>query len=728
MIVFAIIFLIIACVADIYINRKIYTPTLIFNSIWLVTLILYEFRLSNLQHVLSDRIAFIFITCILSYNIASLAMKLAKRNGEDRKKLININARFTTDQKVRFFKYVTIIVFIIEVIYSEGVPLFWKIFGTGKTYFEFGIPSLNGALYGLIICLGAYSFFSKSKDKYIYLLMGLLMVSRQVLMSLVLEAIIFNICDLNKKIDYRKYAIIVIILLIGFSVFGNFRTGNSELDIIFHAKDQFENLPATIKWVYSYMTFSITNLDNLVNITDGARNYGASMITDILPTVLTNIANININYSPYYLELKNFNVSTYLPSVYLDFGIAGVAIFNIVIALVGETLYSNLLKNNSVKDRLLYAVFVHNIIFLFFINMFLYLPIVVQFVYILIIFSEPPKYKEIEQNKEIEIEKDKIVVSICCITYNQEQYIKDAIESFINQKTSFKYEIIIHDDASTDNTVNIIKEYKEKYPDIIKIICEEENQYALGNWTLIKTCREAKGKYIAICEGDDFWTDENKLQMQVEYLEKNPTCTFCFHNAMILDMKTNTMTDKFVPQNDRLKKYLKSDNIYNVEELELLGFIPTASFMFRTESLSKLPEWFEKCFVQDWPLKLVMTSFGYGYFIDKPMSAYRKNAEGSVTNSNAKKEKENADGKIYILDRKQEFIDWMDEFTEGKYVEVFDLRRKQYQVERLIAQGKNKEIMENGYLKQLSIPQKIKYLLKMYCPNIVDLLKKIENR
>lgn len=404
MMILILIFLAVACIVDLYINRKIYTPTLIFNFIWFVVLALYQFRLSHLQHVLSIRTMLLLIVCILSYNVTFLIMKLIKDRKKDdekeKKHIFNIKMRFTVEQKVKFFKYVAIVVFIIEIIYSKGLPLFWKIFKTGKTYFDFGIPSINGALYGIIICLGAYSIFSKSKDKYIYLLMGILMVSRQVLISMFLEAIIFTMCDFSKKIDYRKYAIILVVLLVGFSVLGNFRSGSNEMDYVFYAKEEYKSLPTTVKWIYSYVTFSITNLDNLVNMTNGMANFGATMISDILPTVLTNIINIKINQYPYYLELGNFNVSTYLPSVYLDFGIVGVGIFNALLAILGKTLYDMMSKDNSDRSRLLYAVFAHNILLLFFINMFLYLPIVVQFVYIFIIFTEPKTIEKTEMLPE----------------------------------------------------------------------------------------------------------------------------------------------------------------------------------------------------------------------------------------------------------------------------------------------------------------------------------------
>lgn len=115
------------------------------------------------------------------------------------------------------------------------------------------------------------------------------------------------------------------------------------------------------------------------------------------------------------------------------------------------------------------------------------------------------------------------LVSICCITYNHENYIRDAIVGFLMQKTSFPIEIIIHDDASTDNTAQIIKEYEDKYPDLFCNIFQNENQWSKGGGSIFArfVYPQARGKYIALCEGDDYWTDPLKLQKQVDFLENN---------------------------------------------------------------------------------------------------------------------------------------------------------------------------------------------------------------
>lgn len=128
------------------------------------------------------------------------------------------------------------------------------------------------------------------------------------------------------------------------------------------------------------------------------------------------------------------------------------------------------------------------------------------------------------------INKRPLMVSINCITYNHEPYIRETLEGFVMQKTNFRFEAIIHDDASTDCTAEIIKEYAEKYPDIIKPIYEIENQYSKKDGSLERIMNEAcKGKYIAFCEGDDYWTDPYKLQKQVDFLETHPDYVMCSH-------------------------------------------------------------------------------------------------------------------------------------------------------------------------------------------------------
>lgn len=167
--------------------------------------------------------------------------------------------------------------------------------------------------------------------------------------------------------------------------------------------------------------------------------------------------------------------------------------------------------------------------------------------------------------------ENKPVVSICCIAYNQEKYIRDAIEGFLLQKVSFPIEIIINDDCSTDNTANIICGYAEKYPGLVKPIFQKENQYSKGKKMFPITFARAKGKYIACCEGDDYWTDPNKLQRQFDFLETYQEYMMVTENAIVDNLK-NGSKNKFseLPERD----------IYILDLLEKRQFA-TASVMFR---------------------------------------------------------------------------------------------------------------------------------------------------
>ena len=134
------------------------------------------------------------------------------------------------------------------------------------------------------------------------------------------------------------------------------------------------------------------------------------------------------------------------------------------------------------------------------------------------------------------------LVSICCITYNHAPFIRKCLDGFLMQETKFPIEILIHDDASSDGTDGIIREYAEKYPDLIYPIFEFVNQYSRGNQNVIDfyNYRRAKGKYIAYCEGDDYWTDPDKLQKQVDFMELHPDYSVCFHRCKYFDENKGT--------------------------------------------------------------------------------------------------------------------------------------------------------------------------------------------
>lgn len=131
------------------------------------------------------------------------------------------------------------------------------------------------------------------------------------------------------------------------------------------------------------------------------------------------------------------------------------------------------------------------------------------------------------------------IVSICCATFNHEQFIHDAMHGFLSQRTLFPFEILVHDDASTDNTLEVVRDYQSRFPSIIRVIAQSENQYSKGRRIVGELIMpEAKGQYLAICEGDDYWTDPEKLAKQVRFLENNPDYVLCYSDCVGLDQES----------------------------------------------------------------------------------------------------------------------------------------------------------------------------------------------
>ena len=222
---------------------------------------------------------------------------------------------------------------------------------------------------------------------------------------------------------------------------------------------------------------------------------------------------------------------------------------------------------------------------------------------------------------------DNLMVSICCITYNHEKYIADAIESFLMQECNFDFEILIHDDASTDKTPDIIRQYEMKYPNVIKPIYQSENKYSQGvKISAVYLYPNAQGKYIALCEGDDYWTDPKKLQMQVEYMEKNPMCSLSCHGANVVDNDGVSI---------RVQRPFRLNKVVTIEDVlwKKRDYIPTASMLFPTELVKELPPFYYNAPIGDLPLQIFLTMQSDAYYIDKLSSDYRHHVDVSWTKS-----------------------------------------------------------------------------------------------
>ena len=208
------------------------------------------------------------------------------------------------------------------------------------------------------------------------------------------------------------------------------------------------------------------------------------------------------------------------------------------------------------------------------------------------------------------------LVSICCTTYNHVNYIRQCLDGFVMQKTNFPIEILIHDDASTDGTQDIIRGYEAKYPNIIKPIYQKENQYSKGvKVSLVYNYSRAKGKYIALCEGDDYWTDPYKLQKQVDFLESHPDYVMCSHRF-----------DQYYEDGHRLEK--EKDDTFQGADYDLQNLIggkwltQTLTVMYRRSALD-LKQYERYGMSMDIILFYELLKHGKGYCFPEAMGVYR---------------------------------------------------------------------------------------------------------
>jgi glycosyltransferase involved in cell wall biosynthesis len=283
-------------------------------------------------------------------------------------------------------------------------------------------------------------------------------------------------------------------------------------------------------------------------------------------------------------------------------------------------------------------------------------------------------------------DSDSIIVSVLCPTYNHERYLAKALDGFLLQKTDFPIEVIVHDDASTDQTALIVQDYQSRYPGFFSFIKQTENQYSKRESSIVHEIMfpRSRGKYIAICEGDDYWIDPTKLQKQVAFLEGRPDFSMVFHAVRF----------EYPGEPDRtlVHRYRRR---YSFTSAEIIlgggGFYPTGSALFRRDVFWNYPSFFLAAPVCDamWSLNAI-TKGTVGY-IDEVMGVYHCGAPGSWTDLRGKRDLSET---LVMLRNIEIAQDAFDAYTKFKYHSLIRARNSRNYLGGIALAAKRQSALE----------------------------------
>lgn len=315
------------------------------------------------------------------------------------------------------------------------------------------------------------------------------------------------------------------------------------------------------------------------------------------------------------------------------------------------------------------------------------------------------------------MDKNDCLVSILCTAYNHEPYIRDALEGIVSQKTSFSFEVLVNDDASSDGTAAIIRSYEEKYPEIIRPFYQKENQFSKGIGYIYENIfyPHARGKYLAFCEGDDYWTDVDKLQRQVDFLEAHPDYSACVHNTMLHFCNSARADELLIPR--------RGDHEVPLEDI-IRGpqsSYHTSSLMARREIIIQTPDFYQAAVnhgFADYAWALLLRLKGSIWFIDRDMSVYRicsnQAAWSSGVDGQYEKLRNFVQGKLEML---RCFLPHAP--VEQQAAVEQEIREREFEL--MYIEGRDREQRKGPYrqiLRRQSRSYRIKNFVKSYFPAI----------
>lgn len=327
------------------------------------------------------------------------------------------------------------------------------------------------------------------------------------------------------------------------------------------------------------------------------------------------------------------------------------------------------------------------------------------------------------------------LVSVMCVCYNHAKYLRQALDGVMNQKTDFPYEVLIHDDASTDGSQEIIREYMRRYPGRIRAILQTENQYSQGQKPSEFLYALARGKYYISLECDDFWQDEYKLQKQADALNRHPECVMCVHRTEFYDEK-GVSTGQFFPQEQLPEGVLKQEML--VEYIANTCHFHISSRLIRANGYNALrqePYWANRKMIGDVPMALCLSQQGPFYYLPDAMTGYRMNSNGSYSC------RMNGDP-VFFRERRAELQKMWLSFGEcyPQYKQIALQKAEHYGIEEIqsrLSVNSHGEYREEYYLvhsdpyykyyKKLPLHKKAKYWIRFYIPQSVTIWRFVKS-
>jgi glycosyltransferase involved in cell wall biosynthesis len=219
------------------------------------------------------------------------------------------------------------------------------------------------------------------------------------------------------------------------------------------------------------------------------------------------------------------------------------------------------------------------------------------------------------------LEDSAVAVSALIVTYNHERFVRQALDSALLQRLPQPFEILVSEDCSTDGTRAIVHEYAERHPQLIRLLLSEQNLHS--NEVVARGFRAARGRYVALLDGDDYWTSDDKLRAQVEFLEARPDLTICFHNVQVVDEHSQST--------GRLWNAPGQQEVSGLHDLLRGNFIASTSVMYRRTAVAEVPAWYDRFPITDWPLHVIYALAGRIGYLDRTLGAYRLHDGGSFS-------------------------------------------------------------------------------------------------